>query len=331
MRAMELRHPRPIEDAPLVAVERPMPLAQPGELLLRVQACGVCHTDLHLVEGDLPTQRIPIIPGHQVIGIVHAAGEGVNGWGVGDRVGMPWLYFACGTCQACRRGEENLCPQAEFTGWSHDGGFAEWMAVPASFALPLLGDWSPVEAAPLLCAGIIGYRSLRKADLQAGERLGLIGFGASAHIALQIAVAWNCPTAVFTRGLAHRKLASEMGATWAGGIEDDPAWPLDRAILFAPVGSLVPLALGKLRPGGTLAINAIHLSPIPEIPYPLLYGERTIRSVSNATRQDASDLLRLATEIPIRSVTQTFPLGEANRALADLKGGRLEAAAVLVP
>lgn len=331
MRALELRKPQPIEHAPLVEVERPSPKLGTGQLRVRVLACGVCRTDLHLIEGDLATPKLPLIPGHQIAGAVAEVGADAAGWQVGEPVGVPWLHRACGVCDACRRGEENLCPDAEFTGMHRDGGYAESTIAEAEFALRLPAGWTPEAIAPLLCAGIIGYRSLRKTEIRPGERVGLIGFGASAHLALQIARHWGCPTAVFTRGTGHRLLAMDLGAAWAGGIEDDAPWPLDRAVLFAPAGSLVPPILGKLRPGGTLAINAIHMSPIPEMPYPVLYGERTVRSVAHATRQDAVELLELAERIPLRSIVKTYPLSAANQALADMKHGRLDAAAVLVP
>jgi propanol-preferring alcohol dehydrogenase len=257
-----------------------------------------------------------------------------NGDGVhispGARVGVPWLGWACGVCAFCLRGEENLCPEARFTGSHRDGGFAEYLTAAADFVLPLPEGMAD-EAAPLLCAGIIGYRSLRRAETAPGETIGLFGFGASAHLALPVARSWGCRVFVFTRGQTHRDLALRLGADWAGGIDDEPPAMLDRAVLFAPSGDLVPRILERLRPGGTLAINAIHLSPIPPMPYPLLYGERTIRSVANATRQDGREFLRLATELDLRPTIATYPLADANRALADLRHSRLEAAAVLIP
>jgi propanol-preferring alcohol dehydrogenase len=246
-------------------------------------------------------------------------------------VGVAWLGGACGECAYCRRGEENLCREARFTGFHRDGGFAEYLTADADFVLDLPDGLSDEAMAPLLCAGIIGYRSLRRADLAPGETLGLVGFGASAHLALPVARAWGCRVFVFTRGESHRKLALDLGAAWAGGIEEQAPAELDRAVLFAPAGDLVPLILERLRPGGTLAINAIHLSPIPQMPYALLYGERTVKSVANATRQDGRDFLRLAAELDLRPTVATYPLEDANRALADLRHGRLEAAAVLLP
>lgn len=307
-----------------------MPEPGPGEVLLRVRACAVCHTDLHLVEGELHPPRLPLTPGHQVVAEVVAAGEAARLL-PGARVGVAWLGGACGECAFCRRGEENLCREARFTGFHRDGGFAEYLTADADFVLDLPGGLSDEATAPLLCAGIIGYRSLRRAELAPGETLGLVGFGASAHLALPVARAWGCRVFVFTRGKSHRKLALDLGAAWAGGIEELAPAELDRAVLFAPEGDLVPLILERLRPGGTLAINAIHLSPIPQMPYALLYGERAVKSVAHATRQDGREFLRLAAELDLRPTVATYPLKEANRALADLRHGRLEAAAVLLP
>jgi propanol-preferring alcohol dehydrogenase len=249
----------------------------------------------------------------------------------GTRVGVAWLGWACGECAACRRGEENLCRQARFTGFHQDGGFADYLTADPEFVLPLPTGISDEAAAPLLCAGIIGYRSLRRADLMPGETLGLIGFGASAHLALPVARSWGCRIFVFTRGETHRRLALSLGADWAGGIEDQAPGELDRAVLFAPIGELVPSILERLRPGGTLAINAIHLSPIPPLPYPLLYGERTVKTVANATRQDGNDFLHLAATLNLRPTTTAYPLERAGQALADLRQGRLDGAAVLLP
>ncbi len=331
MRIIRLHGPGPIENAPLRLEEVPEPEPGRGQLRLRIHACGVCHTDLHTVEGDIVPPSFPITPGHQVVGTVDAVGEGVSEWKLGDRVGIPWLHAACGECGFCRRGEENLCPQARFTGFHVDGGYAEYMLADARFALRLPEGLEETQAAPLLCAGIIGYRSLRKADLQPGEHLGLAGFGASAHLAIQVARHWGCPVSVFTRSATHAALARSLGASWVGAYDDPLPRPLDRAVLFAPAGNLVPLLLQKLRPGGTLAINAIHASPIPEMPYALLYGERTLRSVANATRQDGIEFLELAAKVQIQPSVQAYPLGEARRALLDLKQGRIDGAAVLLP
>ena len=329
MRAMSLETPQPIAEAPLRLSDLPVPMPGPGQVRLRVLVCGVCHTDLHTVEGDIHPPTLPVIPGHQAVGVVEEVGAGVDVPQVGDRVGVPWLNSACGVCAYCRRGEENLCPSARFTGFHVDGGYAESMLAEARFILPIPTSISDVQAAPLLCAGIIGYRSLRKADVQPGERLGLFGFGASAHLTIQVARYWGCDVYVFTRSDAHRRHAEELGAAWVGGAEDQTPQPLDRAVTFAPAGYLVPLALFKLRPGGTLAVNAIHMSPIPEMPYSLIYGERTLRSVANATTQDGLEFLKLAAEIPITATVQTYPLEAANQALLDLKHSRINGEAVL--
>jgi len=318
------------ETAPLRPVELPKPRLAHGQVRLRVLACGVCHTDLHIVEGDIHPPKLPITPGHQVVGIVEAFGNDVSSLHIGDRVGVPWLYNACRTCEFCLRGEENLCPRANFTGFHINGGFSEFILADARYVLPLPASLSDEQAAPLLCAGIIGYRSLRKAGLQPGERLGLIGFGASAHLAIQVARDWGCEVYVFTRSKAHRRYAEELGAVWAGGIEDYPPKLLDRAVLFAPVGDLVPPILERLRPGGTLAINAIYMSPIPKMDYQLIYGERTVRSVANATYRDGVDFLQLVDKMQIRSSVFLYPLAEANRALLDLKHSRFKGEAVLV-
>lgn len=329
MRAMLLRAPRPVDAEPLEMVELPEPAPGPGEVRLRVGACGLCHTDLHQVEGELPPRKRPVIPGHQIVGVVDAGGEGARRFAPGERVGVPWLHWTCGTCPACRRGEENLCDDARFTGYDVDGGYATHAVVPEAFAYRLPGGLADAQAAPLLCAGIIGYRALRLSEVKPGERLGLFGFGASAHIALQVARFWQCEVCVFTRAPEHRHLATALGAAWVGGAEDAPPGPLDRAISFAPAGSLIPLALAKLRKGGTLALAGIHLDSIPEMPYPLLYGERTLRSVTASTRRDAEELLALAERIPIKTEVELFPLEEANAALRRLKASRIRGAAVL--
>ena len=329
MKSMRLFEPKDISEKPLILSDLPIPEPGPGQVRLRVSVCGACHTDLHTVEGDIHPPSLPVTPGHQVVGQVEKIGPGVEKLKPGDRVGVPWLYRTCGICEFCRRGEENLCLQAQFTGFHVDGGFAELMLVGAGFALPLPERISDEQAAPLLCAGIIGYRSLCKADLVPGERLGLFGFGASAHLAIQVAHHWGCEVYVFTRSQSHRKHAEELGAAWVGGAEDIPPKPLDRAVTFAPVGPLVPKVLEKLRPGGTLAINAIHMTPIPEIPYDLIYGERTLRSVANATYQDGVDFLNLAAEIGIQSTINRYALEEANQALEDMKHSRINGEAVL--
>ena len=329
MRAMLLNRAATIEENPLELVDLGKLKPGEGEVLLKVSVCGLCHTDLHTVEGEIIPPIFPVIPGHQVVGKVIAVGSGLNDQLVGARVGVPWLFRACGECAYCGRGEENLCPQAHFTGFHVDGGYAEQMIADAQYLLPIPDGIKDEDAAPLLCAGIIGFRSLHKADLQPGERLGLVGFGASAHLAIQVARYWDCDVYVFTRSESHRRLAEELGATWVGGSEDRAPKLLDRSIIFAPVGDLVPVMLEKIRPGGTLAINAIHMSPIPEMEYALIYGERTLRSVANATYQDGVEFLHLAEEIPIRVSTKLYELGEANQALLDLKQSRIDGAGVL--
>ena len=329
MRAMRLRAPGPVERDPLEAVDLPAPVPGPGEVRLKIGACGLCHTDLHEVEGELPLPKLPVIPGHQIVGVVEARGDGARRFAMGDRVGVPWLHSTCGACAACRRGAENLCDGARFTGYHVDGGYATHAVVPEAFAFRLPGGLTDVQAAPLLCAGIIGYRALCLADVKPGERLGLFGFGASAHIAIQVARFWECAVWVFTRTPEHRALAKALGASWVGGAEDEPPGLLDRAISFAPVGSVIPLALAKLRKGGTLALAGIHLDRIPEMPYTLLYGERTLRSVTASARRDADALLALAVRIPIRTEVEVFPLEEANAALQRLKAGRISGAGVL--
>ena len=329
MRAIQLHRHGKIASRPLVEVDLQVPEVAENQILIQVKGCGICHTDLHEVEGEIIPSKMPIVPGHQVVGRVEVVGPGNPRWKVGDRVGVPWLYCTCGKCDHCRRGEENLCEGAQFTGFHVDGGYAEYLLADADYALPLPSNLDDLSAAPMLCAGIIGYRSLRKADVQPDERIGLVGFGASAHLAIQIANSWGCKVSVFTRSQSHRKLAEDLGAVWVGGLGDSYDEPLDRAVIFAPDGSYVPLMLERLRPGGTLAINAIHMSPIPEMPYQLMYGERTLRSVANATYQDGLEFLELVEKYRIRSTIQTYPLRDANRALQDLKESRINGAGVL--
>jgi propanol-preferring alcohol dehydrogenase len=310
--------------------ETPVPEPGDGDVLLRVLCCGVCHTDLHTGEGEIHPPRLPLTPGHQVVGVVTAIGRSASGHvKPGDRVGVPWLHSACGECEFCKRGLENLCPDARFTGFHVDGGYAEYLLARADFVLPIPAGISDEQAAPLLCAGIVGYRSLRLADLQPGETLGLVGFGASAHLCIQVALHWGCKVYVFTRSEEHRRHALELGAAWAGGAEQQPPAQMDRAVVFAPAGWLVPIVLEKLRPGGTLAINAIHTSPIPEMPYHLIYGERTLRSVANATYRDGVEFLRLAAEIPVQATVTGYDLADANQALLDMKHSRINGEAVL--
>jgi propanol-preferring alcohol dehydrogenase len=310
-------------------VERPRPEPGEGEVLIRVEACGVCHTDLHIAEGELPPHRSEVIPGHQAVGTVAGAGPGVSDLPVGARVGVAWLHRACGVCAFCRRGLENLCVAASFTGYDVDGGFAEYLTAPAAFIYPIPEAFTAAEAAPLLCAGIIGYRSLRLSDVGPGERLGLFGFGASAHLALQVARHWGCEVYVFTRGASHRMLAGALGAAWVGRMEDTPPEMVDAGIVFAPSGRVVVEALRHLRPGGTLAVNAVHLDGIPAFDYARLYGERALRSVTNATRDDGRVLLDLAARIPIRPQVERWALDEVNDVLQRMKRGEVQGAAVL--
>jgi alcohol dehydrogenase, propanol-preferring len=331
MKAMIVDEPRPIDENPLAALELPEPLPERGEVRLRVLACGVCHTDLHIAEGELPPIRRPIVPGHQIVGAVEQIGSGVNGVEVGDRMGVTWLGYTDNSCHYCLTGRENLCDNARFTGYHTNGGYAQQVVANVDFLVPIPEALSEIEAAPLLCAGIIGYRSLRLSEVRPRERLGLFGFGASAHLAIQVARHWGCEVYVFSRGEDHRQLALKLGAVWAGGAEDEPPEELDAAITFAPAGRLALAALAKLRKGGTLAINAIHMSPIPEMNYELLYGERTLRSVTNLTRQDAWEFLEVAAEIPVEAAVEVFAMQEANEALRHLKEGEIEGAAVLIP
>jgi propanol-preferring alcohol dehydrogenase len=330
MRAAVLRRPRPAPEAPLEIGEHDDPQPQQGELLLRVAACGVCRTDLQLCEGDLAARRLPIVPGHQAVGRVEAIGAGVEGWAVGDRAGVAWLAFACGHCRQCLRGRENLCELARFTGWDRDGGFAERIAVDAGFALRLPDGFGDLDAAPLLCGGVIGYRALRVSGIEPGQRLGLFGFGASALCAIQVARHWECEVYVCTRSPAERERALALGAAWVGGYEDRPPEPLDAAVTFAPAGQVVLRALEAVDRAGAVAINAIHLDGVPAFPYERLWWERSLRSVANFTREDARDLLALASEIPIRTAVDALPLEDANEALARLARADVHGAAVLV-
>jgi propanol-preferring alcohol dehydrogenase len=330
MKALVLTRPGPIAGAPLQAAELPEPVPGNGEILLEVAACAVCRTDLQLVEGDLEARRLPIVPGHQIVGWVAALGPEVTGWAEGDRAGVGWPAGSCGTCRFCRGGRENLCEQARFTGWDRDGGYAERAVVRAGWAVRLPAAFPDLAAAPLLCGGVIGYRSLRVSGIRPGERLGLYGFGASALLALQVARHWDCEVFVATRSPAEQRRALEMGAVWAGPYDEPPPAPLDAAVTFAPVGEVVVAALRALDRGGVVAVNAIHLDRIPEFPYRHLWWERQIRSVANSTRADAQEFLDLAAQIPIHTVADVFPLAKANEALARLKRGEVTGAAVLV-
>ena len=329
MRVMRLDHPRPVEDSPLRLEELPTPTPGPGEIRVRVRCCGLCHTDLHTVEGDLQLPRLPVVPGHQIVGIVDTLGPGTHVFKEGDRVGIPWLYSTDNQCDYCRRGLENLCDHAQFTGYHVDGGYAEYTVVHENYAYRIPEVFSDENAAPLLCAGIIGYRSYRLSGVRPGERLGLYGFGASAHLVLQFARYQGCEVYVFTRTPIHRELAQRLAAAWVGSAKDTPPQPLDAAIIFAPAGGLVPQALQVLRKGGTLTLAGITMSSIPSMDYSLLYQERVIRSVANSTRQDAREFLQLAAQVPLQTEVEIFDLERANQALQALKKSGIKAAGVL--
>jgi propanol-preferring alcohol dehydrogenase len=330
MKAMLLKEFAPITENPLELVDLPIPEPGPEDILIRNKICGVCHTDLHTVEGELPGVKLPIIPGHQVVGTVEKSGENTSRFKKRDRAGVAWLNSACGQCGYCERGNENLCASARFTGYHVNGGYAEYMVVPEQFAYTIPDIFSDAEAAPLLCGGIIGYRALRLSEIKSGQRLGLYGFGASAHVAIQVAIHWGCKVYVFSRSEEHRELAEKLGAVWTGTSKDEPPTKMDSSIIFAPAGELVLDALRVLDKGGTVALAGIYMTPIPEMDYvKYLYHERTLRSIANATRQDGEELLRIAAEIPIRTTTQSFPLEEANEVLQFLKAGMINGAAIL--
>lgn len=328
---MRLVRPRAAAESPLTPSELSDPTPGADELLIRVTACAVCRTDLQLCEGDLAARRLPVTPGHQVIGRVVALGKDATGFHEGDRVGVAWLASACGACARCLEGRENLCEAASFTGWDRDGGYAQLMTARARFALRVPDAFADSEAAPLLCGGVIGLRSLKVSGIRPGQKLGLYGFGASARLALQVARHWGCRVFVATRSDEERARALKLGAAWAGNYEQRPPERLDAAITFAPVGSVVVAALEALDRGGTVAINAIHLDGIPAFPYSPLWWERSIRSVANFTRADASELLALAASIPIRTAYESVPLARANVALQRLALGKLEGTLVLEP
>jgi propanol-preferring alcohol dehydrogenase len=331
MRAMVLSKPGPIDSAPLAMSDLPMPEPGPGEIRVRVQACGICRTDLHVIEAELPPQRPHIVPGHQVVGTVDTRGANAQRFAIGDRVGIAWLRYTCGQCRYCRAGNENLCPNARFTGYHENGGYAEYAIVREDFAYAIPATIDSVAATPLLCAGIIGYRALKRADVRPGCRLGLYGFGSSAHICIQVARHWGCSIYVMTRDARHRTLARELGATWAGSADATPPERLDSAILFAPVGILVPPALEALDMGGTLAVAGIYLTDIPSLNYERhLFHEKNLRSVTANTRKDGEELLQLATEIPLIPHTTSFPLADANRVLLMLKRDAISGSGVLV-
>jgi propanol-preferring alcohol dehydrogenase len=331
MQAMVLEAIAPIENSPLRLRDLPDPEPGPREVRLRVSCCALCRTDLHVIEGELPRQKLPVIPGHQVVGRVDRLGPNAKRWNIGQRVGVAWLRHTCGRCRYCRAGRENLCESSRFTGYHADGGYAESAVVPEDFAYEIPEGFSDTEAAPLLCAGIIGYRALKRSELMPGTRLGLIGFGSSAHVVIQVARHRGCQVFVATRGPGHRALAREMGADWVGESAAEFPEKVDSAIIFAPVGSLVPQALAALEKGGTLALAGIYMTPVPELDYEKhLFYERNIHSVTANTRDDGRALLAEAAAIPIHPHTTAYPLAEANRALQDLKADKINGTGVLV-
>jgi alcohol dehydrogenase, propanol-preferring len=311
--------------------DREVPVALPGEILVRVRACGVCRTDLHIVDGELPPAELPIIPGHEIVGVVEVVGDGVTQFKPGDRVGIPWLGYSCGECAFCRSGRENLCVTARFTGYHNDGGYAEYAVADAGYAFLIPDGYTDVDAAPLLCAGLIGYRAYRMAG--EAHRIGLYGFGAAAHLIAQVAIHDTRDVFAFTKpgDDAAQAFARSVGCAWAGASNEAPPEPLDAAIIFAPVGPLVTEALSRVAPGGVVVCAGIHMSDIPSFPYRLLWEERVVRSVANLTRQDARDFLALAPKVPIKTRVQRYDLADANTALGDLRDGRINGAAALVP
>jgi len=329
MKAATLSKPGKIASRPLQIRDVPVPSLEPGQVLLKVRACGVCRTDLHIVEGELPVRRKEIVPGHQIVGeVVDSSDHELK---IGTRVGVSWVGGTDGTCWYCKHGMENLCDDPTFTGYTVDGGYAEYAVARADFVFPLPESLDDLQAAPLLCAGIIGFRSLRVAGVQPGERVGLFGFGASAHLAIEVLKAWKCRVYVSTRGESHRQLAASLGAEWVGSEHERPPVELDRAVTFAPSGDVVIAALASLRKGGIVAINAIHLDRIPQFDYDrLLWGERQMRSVANMTRSDARDFLKLASEINLRPKVTAFPLDQANEALLAVKNDAIDGAAVII-
>jgi alcohol dehydrogenase, propanol-preferring len=331
MRAMLLRAPAGITTSPLEAVDLAPPMPAAGEVRVRVRACATCRTDLHVIEGDLGPRRLPLVPGHQAVGIVEALGPGARRFAIGDRVGIAWLRSTCGGCGFCASGRENLCESSTYTGWTDHGGYAELCCVPEAYAYALPSVFDDAEAAPLLCAGIIGYRALERSHVPPGGRLALYGFGSSAHITLQIARHRGCAVYVLTRDAAHRRLARELGAAWSGHPGDAPPDLPDSAIVFAPAGGLVPMALAALQKGGTVALAGIHMSDVPALAYePHLYWEKTLQSVTANTRRDGEALLAEAAAIPVTPRVTRYALAEANRALQALAGGRVAGTAVLM-
>jgi alcohol dehydrogenase, propanol-preferring len=329
MKAFLLRRPAPVESNPLELAEVPVPEPAEDEVLVRVNACGICRTDLHVVEGELAPRKSPVIPGHQIVGVVERGGSGAGRYAPGTRVGIPWLHHTCGRCFYCLSGRENLCDQPDFTGYTQDGGFAEYTVAKEEFVYALPDGFADLAAAPLLCAGIIGFRCLRVCEIGAGANLGIYGFGAAGHVCIQVARHWGVKVFVCTREEKHRRLAMELGASWAGSAMEQPPEQLDASIIFAPAGELVPPALKALRKGGTLVLGGIYMSPIPSFEYPLIYGERCIRSVANNTRDDGREFLKVAAEIPIHTEVQVFSFEETNKALNALKHDGIRGAGVI--
>jgi len=331
MRAMLLRAHGPIERRPLELVEIPAPEPSAGEILVRISVCAACRTDLHVIQEEIPSRRLPLVPGHQAVGRVEKLGPGCARFRIGDRVGIAWLRETCGACEFCRAGAENLCPDSRYTGYHADGGYAEKALVREDFTYAIPEEFDDLHAAPLLCAGIVGYRALRRSALPEGGKLGLYGFGSSAHVVLQVARARGCAVYVATRGESHRDLARSLGARWVGGALDAPPDPLDSAIVFAPVGDLVPAALRAVRKGGTVALAGIHMTSLPAMSYEEhVFHEKTLTSVEANTRRDGEDLLREAARIPLRPRINAFPLEQANEALAAIAADRVDGTAVLV-
>lgn len=331
MNAMVLAEIAPIESSPLRLLEMPVPQPALGEVRIKVRCCAICRTDLHVIEGELPTRKLPLVPGHQIVGVVDAMGEGCVRLSVGQRVGIAWLRHTCGHCRFCLAGRENLCEGQRFTGYHADGGYAEYALIDENFAYEIPEGFSDIQAAPLLCSGIVGYRALKRANLPSGGRLAIYGFGSSAHLIAQIAMSRGCEIYVVTRGQKHQKLAAELGAKWVGQKPADMPVKVDSAIIFAPAGELVPPALEKLEKGGTLSLADIYMTPIPQMDYEkYVFFERNIHSVTANTRQDGLELLAEAARIPLRPRTTSYPLIEANRALQDLKADRINGTGVLI-
>lgn len=329
MKAQRLHTTKPIEERPLVLEDVPIPEPKAGQVRIAIHACGVCRTDLHLVEGDIATPKLPITPGHQIVGVIDKLGDGVKEWKLGDCVGVPWIGGTCGDCFYCQSGKENLCESATFTGQHFDGGFAEYTVIRADFAHALPEGFDDLHAAPLLCAGVVGYRSLKLANVPKGGKVGLIGFGASAHITLQVAKFQGAEVYVISRTPHHQEHARRLGAVWAGSAEDELPTKLDSVVIFAPAGPTVHTALKALRKGGTVSCAGITMTPIPQLDYALLYDERHLLSTANSTREDVRELLDIAARIPIKPDVELFPLAKANDALLKIKTGGLSGAAVL--